>query len=163
MKELKKNIVFGILLVAFIIAFEILMARLALPAWPAFMVMIFFFIVHEDLKAAPAILVGGLAGLFCVVLLEKFIPLAAQVLDHESAKLLFIGLFVFSIVIFKDIIPWVFNSFAFMFFLVGALAKNVPGADPRVWIGVELVVGSLFIAGIVGIVKITAVLIKEQD
>lgn len=38
----KKGVLFGFLLVAFIIVFEIILASLSLPAWPAFMVMIFF-------------------------------------------------------------------------------------------------------------------------
>ena len=40
----KKGVLFGFLLVAFIIVFEIILASLSLPAWPAFMVMIFFFV-----------------------------------------------------------------------------------------------------------------------
>jgi hypothetical protein len=60
---MKRSILFGFLLVAFIIVFEIILARLSLPAWPAFMVMIFFFVVHEDTKQSPNILIGGLAGI----------------------------------------------------------------------------------------------------
>ncbi|HOW82523.1 MAG TPA: DUF1097 family protein [Spirochaetota bacterium] len=158
MKNFKKNLVFGFLLVAFIIVFEIALARLGLPAWPAFMVMIFFFVAHEDLKAAPGILVGGLAGIACVVLVKQFVHLLGPAIGHETAKLLFIGIFVYSIVMLKDSIPYVFNSYAFMFFLVSALAAQVPGSNPYVWMGVELVVGAVFIAGILAIARITAAL-----
>jgi hypothetical protein len=161
MKELKKNLVFGFLLVAFIIASEIILARLALPAWPAFMVMIFFFIAHEDLKAAPGILVGGVAGIACAMLIKEFINALEPLMGDEAAKLLFIGIFVYAIVLLKDAIPYVFNSYAFMFFLVSAIAARGPGSGPWVWMGVELVAGVIFIAGILGIAKITAFLIRE--
>ncbi len=149
-----RGVLFGFLLVAFIIVFEIILARLGLPAWPAFMAMIFFFVAHEDVSAAPSILIGGLAGIACAVLVEEFIAALGPVLGEEAAKLTFIGLFVYSIVLLKDTIPSVFNSYAFMFFLVGALARKASPQSPFVWMGVELVFGGIFIAGVVGITRI---------
>jgi hypothetical protein len=157
----KQGILFGFFLVAFIIVFEIILARLGLPAWPAFMVMIFFFVAHEDIKQAPHILIGGLTGIICVILIREFIAALEPSLGAEAAKLLFIGLFVYSIVLLKDAIPYVFNSFAFMFFLVAALAAHTPNPNPYVWMGVELVVGGIFIAGILGIAKLVALILKE--
>ena len=118
------------------------LASLSLPAWPAFMVMIFFFVVHEDIQQAPHILIGGLAGILCVVLSELFIDVLMPVMGHEAAKLLFIGLFVYAIVLLKDAIPYVFNSYAFMFFLVSAIARPTATVSPFVWMAVELVVGA---------------------
>lgn len=158
----KQSLTFGFLLVAFIIVFEIILARLGLPAWPAFMVMIFFFVVHEDATLTPNILIGGLAGIICAVLIKYFIAALEPFLGTEAAKLLFIGLFVYSIVLLKDAIPYVFNSFAFMFFLVAALAGQAPDPNPYIWMGVELVVGGIFIAGILGINKLVALLLKEE-
>jgi hypothetical protein len=157
----KKNVLFGFLLVVFVIVFEIILARLELPAWPAFMVMIFFFVVHEDIKQAPGILIGGLAGIVCVLLLAVFIDALKPVMDHEAAKLIFIGLFVYSIVLLKDAIPYVFNSYAFMFFLVAALAKQAPNANPYIWMGVEFLVGVIFILGILGINRTVAAILKN--
>ncbi len=157
----RRNVLFGLLLVAFIIVFEILLARLNLPAWPAFMVMIFFFTAHEDVKLSPHILFGGLAGIICVVLVGEFIPAFGPYIGDEAAKLTFIGIFVYSIVLLKDAIPWVFNSYAFMFFLVSAIAENAPHPDPYAWMGVEVVVGGIFIAGILGISRITDAVLGE--
>ena len=157
----KRGILFGFLLVAFIIVFEIIMARLALPAWPAFMVMIFFFVAHEEIRQAPGILIGGLAGILCVILIGMFIDVLKPVMGHEAAKLLFIGLFVYAIVLLKDAIPYVFNSYAFMFFLVSALAMQTPNANPYVWMGVELVIGGIFILGILGINRLVATILKD--
>lgn len=157
----KRNLIFGLLLVAFVIIFEILLAGLNLPAWPAFMVMIFFFVVHEDIKQTPPIIVGGLMGIFCVILLAVFVDLLRPLMAHEAAKLFFIGLFVFAIVLLQNVIPYVFNSYAFMFFLVSAIAKQMPNANPYVWMGVELVVGGVFVLGILGINRLVAALIKD--
>ena len=158
----KKSLLFGFLLVAFIIVFEIILAALSLPAWPAFMVMIFFFVVHEDIKQAPNILIGGLAGILCMVLSEIFIEALIPVMGHEAAKLLFIGLFVYAIVLLKDAIPYVFNSYAFMFFLVSAIAQPSAKVSPFVWMGIELVVGLIFILGILGINRIVSAILKEE-
>jgi hypothetical protein len=157
----KKIFLFGFLLVALVIVFEIIMARLKLPAWPAFMVMIFFFVVHEDIKQAPGILIGGLAGIICVILIEPFIDSLKPVMGHETAKLIFIGLFVYSIVLLKDAIPYIFNSYAFMFFLVAAIAKQTPNANPYVWMSVEMFIGGIFILGILGINRLVAAILKS--
>jgi len=157
----KRSILFGFLLVAFIIVFEIILARLSLPAWPAFMVMIFFFVVHEDTKQSPNILIGGLAGIFCVILCGMFIDALKPLIGHEAAKLLFIGLFVYSIVLLQNAVPYVFNSYAFMFFLVAALAMPAAKVSPYVWMGVELVVGGIFILGILGINRLVAAILKD--
>lgn len=156
----RQSILFGFLLVAFIIVFEIILARLNLPAWPAFMVMIFFFVAHEDMKAVPHILIGGLGGIFCVVLIREFTHALAPLMGEEAAKLTFIGLFVYAIVLLKDAIPSVFNSYAFMFFLVAAIAARGPGANPYVWMGIEIVVGAVFIAGILLINRVVAALLR---
>lgn len=157
----KRNITFGLLLVAFIIIFEIVLARLNLPAWPAFMVMIFFFVVHEDIKQAPPIIIGGLTGIFCVILLAVFMDLLRPFMGQEAAKLFFIGLFVLAIVLLQNVIPYIFNSYAFMFFLVSAIARQMPNANPYIWMGVELVVGVIFVLGILGINRLVAAMIKD--
>ena len=146
---------------AFIIVFEIIMARLDLPAWPAFMVMIFFFIAHEDIKQAPSILIGGLAGILCVILIGMFVDALKPVMGHEAAKLIFIGLFVYAIILLKDAIPYVFNSYAFMFFMVSALALSTAKVTPYVWMGIELVVGGIFILGILGINQLVATILRD--
>jgi len=159
----KRGVVFGFLLVAFIIIFEIIIARLSLPAWPAFMVMIFFFVVHEDTKQAPSILIGGLTGIICMVLCEMFIETLAPALGHEAAKLIFIGLFVYAIVLLQHAIPYVFNAFAFMFFLVSAIALPSATVSPYVWMGVELVFGGIFILGILGINRLVNAMLKSDE
>ena len=127
-----RSVLFGFFLVAFIIVFEVVLERLKLPAWPAFMVMICFFIEHEDPGSVPRILIGGLAGIGCMVLMEHFEPVLAPYLGVEAYRLLFIGVFVYAIVLFKDALPPVFNTFAFLFFLVASIASLTPNPQPYV-------------------------------
>jgi hypothetical protein len=151
---LRRNLLFGLLLVALVIVFEILLAGLGLPAWPAFLVMIQFFVVHEDVSRAPEIIVGGLFGIACSILAGTFGIFVGPILGEGAARLTFIGLFVYSIVVLKDVLPYVFNSHAFLFFLVSSIAKGVGPARPYVWMLVELVVGVVFVAGILGIARV---------
>lgn len=143
------NTVFLALLLIVVMVADIVMDGAHIPTWPAFMVMIFFFFAHGDLKAAPAILIGGAFGIFNMVIISAFIPAAAPILfgslSIESAyhtKLIYICLFIGSIVYLKDLIPWVFNNYAFMLFTVsGAVnagntaasgaAKAVAGAAAK--------------------------------
>lgn len=158
----KKSVLFGFFLIVFIIIFEIILAALSLPAWPAFMVMIFFFVAHEDTKQGPPIVIGGLAGILCAVLSEIFIDFLMPIMGHEAAKLLFIGLFVYAIVLLKDTIPYVFNSYAFMFFLVSAIARPTATVSPIVWMAVELIVGIIFILGILSINRIVSAILQKK-
>ena len=49
-----------------------------------------------------------------------------------------------------------------MFFLIAALAGQAPKANPYVWMGIELVVGGIFILGILGINRVVAAILKEE-
>lgn len=158
-----RSVLFGFFLVAFIVVFEIVLERLKLPAWPAFMVMICFFIEHEDPGSMLRILIGGLAGIGCAVLLKHFEPVFAPYLGAEASRLLFIGVFVYAIVLFKDVLPPVFNAFAFLFFLVASIASRAPNPEPYVWMGVEIVVGSIFIAGILGINRLVDTILDDEE
>ncbi len=157
-----RSVLFGFFLVAFIIVFEIVLERLKLPAWPAFIVMICFFIEHEDPGSVPRILIGGFAGIGCAVLLGHVEPALAPYLGAEASKLLFIGIFVYSIVLFKDALPPVFNAFAFLFFLAASIASRAPNPEPYVWMGVEIVVGGIFIVGILGINRLVDAVLDEE-
>ncbi|MBU0992994.1 MAG: hypothetical protein KJ737_10920 [Proteobacteria bacterium] len=154
----KQRLIFGMFLLVLIVAAEIVLAHLKFPAWPAFMVMIFFFESHMDIKKAPSILVGGAVGILCILLTKYFIMAVAPALGVEVSKLLIICLIVYAIVAFGEILPIVFNNYAFMYFLVSGIAVKVldPAPNLFLWIGIELVVGVIFIAGIIGIGKIMA-------
>jgi len=50
-----------------------------------------------------------------------------------------------------------------MFFLVAALADKTPGANPYLWIAIEVIVGGIFVLGILGINKAVNVLIAGRN
>jgi hypothetical protein len=50
-----------------------------------------------------------------------------------------------------------------MFFLVAAIASNAPHPDPFTWMWVELVVGGIFIAGVLGIGRIVALVCHDGE
>lgn len=202
----KLNIIFLALLLVLIMAGELILEPMHYAAWPAFMIMIFFFMSHMNIKEAPSILIGSAFGLLNIILIVYWFDIAVPLFGGDMAKypapatleamfiskLIYIAVFVALIVFFKDIIPWIFNNYAFMCFtvagavsggytsakwLVGngnamfakvgneALTKAWNGAlanasmqpglmDPYYWIGIQVVVGAIFIAGIYGITKI---------
>jgi len=49
----KDRLIFGVFLIIVVALVEIISGKLGFPAWPAFMVMIFFFEAHMDIKKAP--------------------------------------------------------------------------------------------------------------
>jgi len=83
-------------------------------------------------------------------------------LGHQVAKFMFIGLFVYSIVLLKDFLPYIFNSYAFMFFLVGSLARPTANVSWYVWMGIELIVGSIFILGILGMNRLVNFIVQDR-
>jgi hypothetical protein len=158
----KDRLIFGVLLIVLIALGEIVLAHFKLATWPAFMVMIFFFEAHMDMKKAPNILVGGLFGIANLIIIKIFLEAAAPSLGLELAKLLYVLVFVYAIVALGEVVPVLFNNYTFMYFLVAAVAAKA--LDPNVfsWMGVEVVGGALFIAGILGIVKILGALAKKK-
>ncbi|AET66510.1 hypothetical protein Desor_0829 [Desulfosporosinus orientis DSM 765] len=209
----KLNIIFLALLLVLIMAAELILEPRHLAAWPAFLIMIFYFMSHMNIKEAPAILIGSAFGLLNLVLITYWMGVIVPMLGGDMtkvtephtaeamfiAKLIYIALFVALIVFLKDIIPWVFNNYAFMCFTIAgavsggyttaaiaahtvagyanavaaagdnpeaiaamkeatekAIAATVPTVNVFQWIGIELVVGSIFIVGIYGIGQLLA-------
>ena len=153
-----QRLVFGALLLLLIIAGELAFGALHVPAWPAFMIMIFFFVEHMNVKKIPEILVGAVVGIASILLAGPLVAFLGPLVGTEIARLIFIALVVYAIVALGEAIPVIFNNYAFMFLTVTALAMTGPNPAPFVWMAVEVVGGSVLIAGILGIGKLMAVL-----
>jgi len=158
----KDRLIFGVFLIIVVALVEIISGKLGFPAWPAFMVMIFFFEAHMDIKKAPHILVGGLFGIANIILIKMFLGATAASMGLELAMLVYVIVFVYLIVALGEIIPVIFNNYAFMFFLVAAVAAKTPAPNAFVWMGVEVVGGALVIAAVLGIVKILGSLAAKK-
>ncbi|OHD66882.1 MAG: hypothetical protein A2176_12535 [Spirochaetes bacterium RBG_13_51_14] len=167
-----QRLIFGLFLIVVIVVAEVLFGALKLHGWlwPAFIVMIFFFEAHMDIKKAPNIIVGGLFGLFGILIAKYvFVVPLAPTLGEALPRLIFIVVFVYAIVAFGEMLPILFNNYAFMNVLVTAIAikqKELPNSNPDVsiliWMGVELVVGVTFIYAILGIIKILGAMAKRK-
>jgi hypothetical protein len=150
----RQRLIFGLYLLVLIAAAELVSGYLGVPAWPAFMAMIFFFAEHMDPRKAPHILVGGVCGIACILLAVPIIGALAPLMGVEFARLAYILGIVFAIVAFGEMAPLVFNNYAFMYLTVTGLAMQLPQPNPYLWIAVAGLGGGLLIAGVLGIVKL---------
>lgn len=149
----RERLIFGALLLVLIVAVELVLHHWHLPAWPVFLTMIFFFETHMDRARIPHLLVGGLAGIACYMLTVEFVQAAGPTLGVANARLLFICLVVYAIVALGEVLPVVFNNYAFMFLLVSGLAAKTEGAVPQplTWMAVAALGGALVILGVLAI------------
>lgn len=149
----KERLIFGLYLLALIVAVELALHSFHLPGWPLFMVMIFFFESHMDTAKAPNIIFGGIAGIVCFMLTIQFIQLTSGFVEANTAKIAFICAVVYAIVAFGEIFPKVFNNYAFMYFLISGLAATSQSLQPQplIWIALVLAGGSLIIMAIIGL------------
>ena len=150
----RQRLIFGLYLLVLIAAAELVAGYLEIPAWPAFMAMIFFFAEHMDSRKAPHILVGGVCGIACILLAAPVIGALAPLLGLEFARLAYILGIVFAIVAFGEMAPLVFNNYAFMYLTVTGLAMQLPQPNPFLWMAVAGLGGGVLIAGVLGIVKL---------
>lgn len=152
----RQRLVFGLYLLVLIVIAEVITGHFKLPAWPAFMAMIFFFVEHMDPKKAAHILVGGVFGIACILLAPPMVGALAPHIGLELARLVYILAIVYAIVAFGEMAPMFFNNYAFMFLTVTGLAMQLPQPRPLLWMAVAGVGGGLLIAGVIGIGKLMA-------
>ena len=152
----RQRLIFGLYLLVLIAGAELIASHFKLPAWPAFMAMIFFFVEHMDVKKAPHILVGGVFGIGCILLAKPVVGALAPMLGVEMATLAYILAIVYAIVAFGEMAPMFFNNYAFMYLTVTGLAMHLPQPNPFLWMAVAGIGGGALIAGVVGIVKLMA-------
>jgi hypothetical protein len=150
----KQRLIFGLYLLVLITALEIATGKIHVPAWPAFLAMIFFFVEHMDPKKVPAIVVGGTAGIASIMLALPIIGVLAPLLGPELARLAFILILVYAIVAFGEMVPLLFNNYMFMSLTVTGVAVQLPNPNPVLWCAIALVGGTLLIGGVVMIGKI---------
>ena len=148
-----QRLIFGAYLLALIAVAEVIIGHFALPAWPAFMAMIFFFVEHMDVKKALAILVGGTFGIALIIAAKLIVTALVPLMGVELAKLTFVLGVVYAIVAFGEILPLLFNNYAFMYLTVAGVASQQPNPKPLLWMAMSAIGGALLIGGVVGIGK----------
>ncbi|SHF30937.1 hypothetical protein SAMN02745218_01938 [Desulfofundulus australicus DSM 11792] len=159
------KIVLGILIVALVLVSLIIFETYHIPSWPAYVAMILFFIVHENVALVPNIIVGGAFGIFCFFLLEVFLKATAPLMGGILIPvLIFVGVFVFLIVLLTDYLPYLFNSFAFLYFTISILASESAHNNPMAWVtwlATEVIGGLLLILGVIGSFKVLGNMLRS--
>jgi hypothetical protein len=156
MKFDRVRMIFGLYLLVLIAIAELVSGHFQLPAWPAFLAMIFFFVEHMDIKKAPHILVGLTFGIALILLAKPVVGLLAPLMGLELGRLAFVLILVYAIVAFGETVPMFFNNYAFTSLTVTGVAVTAPNPNPFLWMAVAAIGGGLLIAGVVGIGKLMA-------
>jgi hypothetical protein len=147
----RTRLIFGLYLLVLIAAFELLIGHFKLPGWPAFLAMIFFFVEHMDPKKATHIIAGGVFGIALILLAKPIIGLLAPIMGVELGGLAFVLILVYAIVAFGEMVPLLFNNYAFMYLTVTGVAAQQPNPNPFLWMAIAAVGGTALIAGVIGI------------
>jgi hypothetical protein len=158
-----QRLIFGLFVLLFIVVTELLTARLKLPAWPAYVAWVLFFIEQMNPRKAPHILVGAAAGIGLVLLAPPAIGLLTPMLGLEWGRLVYILLAVYAIVAFGEMVPLILNNYAFLYFTVAGIALQTPDANPSVWVFMALLGGGLLIAATMLTGKIMGALIPAEQ
>jgi hypothetical protein len=154
MKFDKARLVFGLYLLVLIAAFDLVAGHFHLPTWPAFIAMIFFFVEHMDVKKVPSILAGGVFGIALILLAKPIIGVLVPLVGLELGRLVFVLLLVYAIVAFGEMVPLLFNNYAFLYLTVTGLAVMQPNPNPFLWMAMAALGGALLIGGVMGIGKL---------
>ena len=150
----RQRLVFGLYLLVLIAAAVLVSGHYRLPAWPAFMAMIFFFVEDMNPTKVPQSLLGGVFGLACILLAAPIIGALAPTIGVEYATLAFILGIVYAIVALGELVPLLLNNYAFMSLTAAGIAAQTPEPNPYLWMAVAGLGGALLIAGVIGIGKL---------
>ena len=151
----RRRLVFGLYLIVLVGLTIIITGRLGLQAWPAFVALVLFFLEHMEVKKVPHILVGSLLGIGFLLLAPAAIGALAHLFGREWAELAYILIAVYLIVALHDVLPMLFNSYAFMYLTIGGVALATPEPKPLVWALTAVVGGALLILGAIFIGRIS--------
>lgn len=150
----KGTILTTVLLLAAILAGEVLCHTTGLPTWPLFTCMVSYFLAEQKKDEIKNIVVGALVGEAMMwLLVQLWLPAVAETVGVFPAQMIFVLTFVGSIVIFGPVAHMFLNSFAFLFFLVAALGKPF---EPLTWMLISGIGGPIICYVCIGINKIVA-------
>ena len=157
MKFNRHRLILGLCVLALIVITEFVTHYLKLPAWPAYVAWVLFFVEHMNPKRAPHVLIGAATGIGLVILAPLAIGWLAHLIGADWGRLLYILAAVYAIFAFGEMIPLVLNSHTFMFFTVAGLALATPNPNPWLWLLVEaagaglLIGATIFVCRLIGV------------
>ena len=157
MKFNRRRLILGLYVLALIVITELVTGYLQVPAWPAFVAWVLFFVEHMNPKRAPHVLIGAAAGIGLVMLAPLVISFLAHSIGADWARLIYILAAVYAIFALGEMIPLVLNSHTFMLFTVAGLALTAPHPNPQLWLLIEAVGGALLIGATIVVGRIIGV------
>jgi hypothetical protein len=153
MKFNRHRLILGLYVLALIVITELVTGYLKVPAWPAYVAWVLFFVEHMNPKKAPHILIGAAAGIGLVILAPSVIGLLAHLIGADWARLTYILAAVYAIFALGEMIPLILNSHTFMLFTVAGLALGTPHPYPQLWLLIEAVGGGLLICATIVVAR----------
>jgi hypothetical protein len=154
MKFNRRRLILGLYVLGLIVITELVTGYLKLPAWPAFVAWVLFFVEHMNARRTWHILIGAAAGIGLVMLAPSAIGLLAHLIGAEWGRLFYILAAVYAIFAFGEMIPLVLNSHTFMLFTVAGLALATPHPNPQLWLLMEAGGGGLLIGATIAVGRI---------
>jgi hypothetical protein len=154
MKFNRGRLILGLYVLALIVITELVTGHLKLPAWPAYVAWVLFFVEHMNPKKAPHILIGAAAGIGLVILAPSVIGWLAHLIGADWARLIYILAAVYAIFALGEMIPLILNSHTFMLFTVAGLALATPHPYPLLWLLIEAAGGGLLIGATIVVGRI---------
>jgi hypothetical protein len=147
------RLLFGLIVLAFIVVTEFVTAAVKVPGWPAYVAWVLFFIEGMNPRKVPGILVGAATGFGLILLAPFAIGFLAHWLGPDWGKLAYVLLAVYSIFAFGELVPLALNNYTFMFVTVAAIALAAPNPNPLVWLLVAELGGGILIGAILLIAR----------
>jgi hypothetical protein len=149
----RHRLILGLYVLALIVITELVTGYLKVPAWPAYVAWVLFFVEHMNPKKAPHILIGAAAGIGLVILAPSVIGLLAHLIGADWARLIYILAAVYAILALGEMIPLILNSHTFMLFTVAGLALGTPHPYPQLWLLIEAAGGGLLICATIVVAR----------
>ncbi|MGE5543822.1 MAG: hypothetical protein ACM3UW_02520 [Bacillota bacterium] len=120
--SLKIHMILGLIIATCVVLGVYVMGLFGIHAvWPAFCVMIFFFLMGADVKNIPTIMVGAVSGLIFAFLLVTALTPLQQSIGDPAATLLLVWIAVFVIAALGEVLPMICNNYAFAYFTIALI------------------------------------------
>jgi len=120
--SMKAHFFLGIIIATVVCLGVVVIGALGVHAtWPAFFVMISFFITGANIKNLPNIFIGCITGLILAFLLLMAATPTMAAIGPTLGLLVLVWTVVFLIVFGKEFLPQAFNDFAFVYFTIALI------------------------------------------
>lgn len=155
----KGSVIGGLVVAAWVcVTFVVLGAFKVAHIWPAFIVLLLFFLAGANPKSLIQIMPGAVFGLLVAFISTPFAKWIESLVGNEKLAVL-IGVFIILAVLvaLKDFIPALFNNYALLYWTVAlAFAPEIP-TQTLPWILTAVLGGAFAVGGLILIFRLLGV------